>query len=59
VNSEFRRVGYIAVSGSGKSLKILVDQKVIGFVSLSDIQKLLRSPKLVVAIVMPVDKEPS
>jgi hypothetical protein len=60
--SDFEKAGYIQLSGSKKSLKILLDDPSQAFirtyyVSIADIHKALEQPSFAATIVKRIDRE--
>jgi len=54
MSGEFRKVGYLTVSGSGNSVKVIVKNKVVGFVGLRDVDRMLKSKSFAATICKPV-----
>jgi hypothetical protein len=57
VSGGFWKVGYLTVSGSGKSVKVIVDGRVVGFVGLRDVNRMLKEKGFAATICMYVGSE--
>lgn len=57
MSSRFWKVGYLTVSGSGKSVKVIVNNTVIGFVGLRDVDRMLKEKGFAATICMYVGSE--